>query len=154
MNILVIFDSVFGNTEQIARAIAIGLGADAQCLHAGAVSIAQVKAADVIVVGSPTRSFAATPAVMSLLEAVPANALAGKRIAAFDTRIRLSSIKGLLFKKLVDKGGYAAPIIAAKLLARGGTLALAAEGFFVTGEKGPLVSGELERAEAWGKQLA
>ncbi len=154
MNILVIYDSVFGNTEQIARAISKGLVAEAQCLHAGAVSIAQIKAADVIVMGSPTRSFAATPAVMSLLEAVPADALAGKRVAAFDTRILLSSIKGLLFRKLVDKGGYAAPIIAAKLQARGGTLALAAEGFFVTGEKGPLVSGELERAAEWGKQLA
>ena len=154
MSSLVIFDTVFGNTEQVARSIAKGLGANAQCLHAGAVTVAQIKAADVIVIGSPTRSFAATPALMSLLEAIPADALAGKRVAAFDTRLLMSGVKGLLFKKLIDKGGYAAPIIAAKLQSRGGTLALPAEGFFVTGEKGPLVSGELERAEDWGKKLA
>jgi len=151
---LVVYDSVFGNTEKIAQAIAKGLGAETQCFRAGAVTIAQLAAADTIVMGSPTRSFAATPAMMSLLEAIPADALAGKKVAAFDTRILMTGIKGLLFKKIIDKGGYAAPIIAEKLQSKGGTLALPAEGFLVKGEEGPLVDGELERAVNWGKTLA
>lgn len=154
MNSLVIFDSVFGNTEKIANAICKGLGAEARCLHADAVSIAQVTSADLIVMGSPTRGFAATPALMSLLEALPSESLAGKKIAAFDTRLQMSGIKGVLLKKFIDKGGYAAPIIAEKLQSKGGILAGSAEGFFVKGEKGPLVVGELERAEAWGRALA
>ena len=154
MKALVVYDSVFGNTEKIAQAIAKGLGAETQCLRAGAVTIAQLTAADTIIMGSPTRSFAATPAMMSLLEAIPADALAGKKVAAFDTRILMAGIKGLLFKKIIDKGGYAAPIIAEKLQSKGGILALPAEGFFVKGEEGPLVNGELERAEDWGKTLA
>ena len=77
MKALVIYDSVFGNTEKIAQAITKGLGAETQCLRAGAVTIAQLSAVDTIVMGSPTRSFAATPAMMSLLEAIPADALAG-----------------------------------------------------------------------------
>jgi len=151
---LVVYDSVFGNTEKIAQAIAKGLGAETQCLRAGAVTIAQLTAADTIIMGSPTRSFAATPAMMSLLEAIPADALAGKKVASFDTRILMAGIKGLLFKKIIDKGGYAAPIIAEKLQSKGGILALPPEGFFVKGEEGPLVNGELERAEDWGKTLA
>ena len=154
MKALVIYDSVFGNTEKIAQSITKGLGVDVQCLRAGAVSIAQLTAVDTIVMGSPTRSFAATPAMMSLLDAIPADALAGKKVAAFDTRIQMSGIKGLLFKKIIDKGGYAAPIIAEKLQSKGGILSLPAEGFFVKGEEGPLVNGELERAEEWGRSLA
>jgi flavodoxin len=154
MKALVIYDSVFGNTEKIAAAIAKGVGADCQCLRAGAVSIAQIAAVDLIIMGSPTRSFAATPALMSLLEAIPDGSLAGKKVAAFDTRIQMNGIKGLLFKKIIDKGGYAAPIIAGQLQSKGGTLTGSAEGFFVKGEEGPLVTGELERAEEWGGTLA
>lgn len=151
MKALVIYDSIFGNTEQIARAIAAVLSA--QCLAAGAVSLAQISETDFIIMGSPTRSFAATPTLMSLLEAIPSGALAGKKIAAFDTRLQMTGIKSLLFKKIIDKGGYAAPIIAETLQARGGELVLPAEGFFVKGEQGPLASGELTRAEEWGRKL-
>jgi flavodoxin len=153
MNAIIIFDSVFGNTEKIAQAIAKGLGAECACLRAGAVSLAQVTEADLVIMGSPTRSFAATPAVMSLLDAIPPDALAGKKIAAFDTRILMSGLKSLLFKKIIDRGGYAAPIIAEHLESKGGSIVRPAEGFFVKGEEGPLAAGELERAEEWGKQL-
>ena len=156
MQALVIYDSVFGNTEKVAQSIAAGLRTahETQCLHTGSVSIAQIAAADIIVMGSPTRGFKATPATHSVLESIPSGALQGKKVAAFDTRILLTGVKGLLFRKLIDKGGYAAPIIAGALESKAGTLALPAEGFFVKGEEGPLVDGELERASDWGKKLA
>ncbi len=155
MQALVIYDSVFGNTEKIAQSIASGLRTahETQCLRAGSVSVAQILAADILVVGSPTRSFRATPATHSVLEAIPSAALQGKKVAAFDTRLLMSGVKGLLFRKIIDKGGYAAPLIACELQGKAGTLALPAEGFFVKGEEGPLVSGELERAVDWGKKL-
>ena len=156
MKALVVYDSVFGNTEKIAQSIASGLRSahDTRFLRAGSVSIAQVLSADIIVVGSPTRSFRATPATHSVLESIPAAALQGKKVAAFDTRLLMSGVKGLLFRKIIDKGGYAAPIIASALESKAGTLTLPAEGFFVKGEEGPLVAGELERAEDWGRKLA
>lgn len=156
MQALVIYDSVFGNTEKIAQSIAAGLRAvcETQCLHAGSVSIAQIQATDIIVIGSPTRQFKATPATHSVLENIPSSALQGKKVAAFDTRLLMSGVKGLLFRKIIDKGGYAAPIIANALQSKSGTLALPAEGFFVKGEEGPLVDGELERAVNWGEKLA
>jgi len=156
MQALVIYDSVFGNTEKIAQSIAEGLRTthETQCLHAGSVSIAQILNADIVVMGSPTRSFRATPATHSVLEAIPSGALQGKKVAAFDTRLLMTGVKGLLFRKIIDKGGYAAPLIASELQSKAGTLALPAEGFFVKGEEGPLVNGELERAVDWGRKLA
>jgi hypothetical protein len=53
----------------------------------------------------------------------------------------------------VDKGGYAASTIAKTLEKKGGKLAVPAEGFFVTGEQGPLKDGELERAAAWARKV-
>jgi hypothetical protein len=88
------------------------------------------------------------------LESIPSAALQGKKVAGFDTRLLMTGVKGLLFRKIIDKGGYAAPIIASALESKAGTLALPAEGFFVKGEEGPLVDGELERASDWGKKLA
>ena len=156
MQALVIYDSVFGNTEKIAQSIASGLRAthETQCLRADSVSVAQIRAADIVVIGSPTRRFRATPATHSVLDSIPSAALQGKKVAAFDTRLQMNGVKGLLFRKIIDKGGYAAPLIASALESKAGTLALPAEGFFVKGEKGPLVNGEPERASDWGKKLA
>lgn len=155
MQALVIYDSVFGNTKKIAQSIAAGLHTahETQCLRAGSVSVAQITSADIIVMGSPTRSFRATPATHSVLDSIPSATLQGKKVAAFDTRLLMTGVKGLLFRKIIDKGGYAAPIIASALESKAGTLSLPAEGFFVKGEEGPLVDGELERAVDWGRKL-
>ena len=155
MQALVIYDSVFGNTEKIAQSIATGLRTahETQCLRAGSVSVVQITSVDIIVMGSPTRSFRATPATHSVLDSIPSAALQGKKVAAFDTRLLMTGVKGLLFRKIIDKGGYAAPIIASEMQSKAGTLSLPAEGFFVKGEEGPLVDGELERASDWGRKL-
>ena len=155
MQALVIYDSVFGNTEKIAQSIATGLRTahETQCLRAGSVSVLQITSVDIIVMGSPTRSFRATPATHSVLDSIPSAALQGKKVAAFDTRLLMTGVKGLLFRKIIDKGGYAAPIIAFEMQSKAGTLSLPAEGFFVKGEEGPLVDGELERASDWGRKL-
>jgi hypothetical protein len=73
------------------------------------------------------------------------------RVAAFDTRIVLETIDSKALRFLVDKGGYAANTIAKTLEKKGGQLAAPPEGFFVTGEQGPLKDGELEHAADWAK---
>ena len=49
--------------------------------------------------------------------------------------------------------GFAADAIAKYLKGKGANLVVPAEGFFVTGRKGPLKNGELERAASWAKSL-
>jgi len=151
MKTLVIYDSVFGNTEKIARSIAVALGT--QAVPVSQVDAAQLTGLDLLVVGSPTRGFRPTEGISQLLNALPKKHLAGARMAAFDTRIDLETIDSKVFRFVVDKGGYAAKTIARALEKKGGQLAAPGEGFYVTGERGPLKDGELERAADWAGRL-
>lgn len=150
--VLVIYDSVFGNTEKIAQAIAAALGT--QAMPVSQAEADQLRGLNLLVVGSPTRGFRPTEGISKLLNGLPKNHLAGARVAAFDTRIDLETIDSKVFRFVVDKGGYAAKTIAKSLEKKGGQLAAPGEGFYVTGEQGPLKDGELERAADWAGRLA
>lgn len=151
MKTLVIYDSVFGNTEKIAQAIATALSTNAiPVIRADA---GQLREIDLLVIGSPTRGFRPTEGISKLLNGLPKNNLAGARVAGFDTRIVLETIDSKALRFLVDKGGYAANTIARILEKKGGQPAVSPEGFFVTGEQGPLKDGELERAMDWAGRL-
>lgn len=152
MKQLVIFDSVFGNTHEIAQAIAKGMGAPAP-VAVSEVQLAWLEDTSVLVVGSPTRGFRPTPALTQWLQSLDSQALAGTEVAAFDTRIALGTIRSRLMRWMVNTGGYAAARITRGLLRKGGQLLLPAEGFFVEGTEGPLQPGELDRARHWGQQL-
>jgi flavodoxin len=155
MRVLVIYDSVFGNTEKVAQAIGSAFGADnhIQTLPVSGVTVDTVCGLDLLIVGSPTRSFRPTPAIAQFLNALPKNQFAGVQVAAFDTRIWLNTIDSAAFRFLIDKGGYAASTMANALKKKGGTLRVPPEGFLVTGEQGPLKEGELERAAVWTRKM-
>lgn len=167
MKALVVYDSVFGNTKEVAEAVA-GALANAAANVAGAstnasaeVSAVQVKDADanllkdldILVVGSPTRAFKATPAVSGFLKQIAPGALTGVSVSGFDTRISVDETNSKFLSFMVKIFGYAAEPIAAKLKKKGGTLRVTPEGFFVGGTEGPLKEGELDRAAAWAKEL-
>lgn len=150
--VLAIYDSVFGNTEIIAQAIAAALGT--QAMPVSQTVAEQLRGLNLLVVGSPTRGFRPTEDIAKLLNGLPKNHLAGVRVAAFDTRIALETIDSKALRFIVDKGGYAAGTIAKALEKKGGQLVAPGEGFYVTGEQGPLKEGELERAANWAGRLA
>jgi flavodoxin len=145
MNALVVYDSVYGNTEKIARAIGDALNSEARVTRGGGVRPADLEGVDLLVVGSPTHGGRATEAIQGLLDRLEGSPLAGTRVAAFDTR---------LAAKWVAVFGYAAPKIARALEEAEGTLVAPGEGFVVKGREGPLKDGELERAADWAKELA
>jgi flavodoxin len=145
MTALVIYDSQYGNTEQIARAIGGAIGAEVKAVKFGEVSVAELGSCDLLFVGSPTQGGRNTMAIKGFLGNIPADTLKNVRVAAFDTRIKM---------KLVKIFGYAAPRIADALKSKGGNLVAPAEGFFVKSTKGPILDGELERAAAWAKAIA
>jgi len=155
MKALIIYDSVFGNTEKVAQSIgaALGLQGQVETLLVGQVTLDQLRGLEVLIVGSPTRSFRPTPAISQFLKALPKNHLAGINVAAFDTRIWLNTIDSAAFRFLVDKGGYAANTMAKALTKQGGNLIVPPEGFLITGEQGPLKEGELERAAEWAREI-
>jgi flavodoxin len=150
-----VYDSVFGNTEKIAKAIGEGLGSpdEVSTVQVNDVDIDMLKDLSILVVGSPTRAFKCTPAISDFLKRIPANALSGITTAAFDTRISVEESDSKFLTFMVKLFGYAAEPMAEKLKKKGGTAKDASAGFFVGGTEGPLRDGELERAAAWAGRL-
>ena len=157
MKTLVIYDSFFGNTEQIARAIgrAFGPEDDAAIVRVGDVKPEQLAGLSLLIVGSPTRAFRPSPATIKLLKSIPSNSLNGVSVAAFDTRVTEQEIASgpWILRKMVKIFGYAARPIAGRLIKKGGKLICEPEGFFVEGMEGPLKEGEIERAGEWAKRI-
>lgn len=161
MKAIVAYESLWGNTAAIARAIAKGIGPDAQALTTAQATPEMLAGADLIVAGSPLFAFRlptddiretirkkasmfaappdlSHPALRAWLQTVPAGR---GRSAAFETRMWFSpgGATGAILRGLKE-AGYAP-------LARG-------KRFRVAGMTGPLKSGEIDRARAWGAWLA
>jgi len=153
MKVLIIYDSIFGNTEKIAQAIGNSLSSkeNVETLRVNEVKPGQLIGLDLMIVGSPTRVFKPTKAIMNFLNKIPLNNLKGVKVAAFDTRISTADVNSRFLNILVKLFGYAAKPIAYKLEKIGGSLIIPPEGFFVKDSEGPLKDGELERAADWAK---
>ena len=151
MKALVVYDSVFGNTEKVAQAIGDALGA--QTLRVGDVKPEHLTGLDALIVGSPTRAFSATPAIKTWLKALPPHSLQGVKVAAFDTRMNVKEVNSRVLTVFAKVFGYAAEPMAARLVKKGGTQAMTPAGFVVKGSEGPLQDGELERAADWARQM-
>jgi flavodoxin len=158
MKAVVLYESLFGNTEAVARAIADGLAPVGEVALArfGEVPAGAVEEADLVVLGGPTHGWGMTkPAsrqrpggegyavgAREWLEGSPQGA--GKMAAAFDTR----------FARPRWLTGSAALRIARRLRRRGYRLLAPPQSFFVLHSEGPLRDGEEDRARAWGAELA
>ena len=151
MKALIVYDSVFGNTEKVAQAIGDVLGA--KTLRVGDVKPEHLAGLDALIVGSPTRGFSPTPAIKKWLQSLPSHSLNGVKVAAFDTRGDVREINSRILTTFVEAFGYAAKPMAARLAKKGGTQAIPLAGFIVEGREGPLRDGELERAAAWARQI-
>jgi flavodoxin len=144
MKVLIVYDSVYGNTEKIAKAIGGAIMGEVEVLRVSEANPFELKTIDLFIAGSPTQGGRPTPAIQDFLDKIPEPAIKNISVAAFDTR---------LSTKWVGIFGYAAGKIARGLKTKGGTLAVSPEGFFVKGTKGPLKEGELERAAGWAKGI-
>jgi len=144
MKTLVVYDSAYGNTEKIAKSIGGAITGNVKVLRVGEVNPSGLEPVDFLIVGSPTYGGRPTPATLDFLNNIPESAVKGVSVAAFDTRLSAKWVK--IF-------GYASGKIAGSLKAKGGTLTMSPEGFFVKGVKGPLIEGELERAASWAKEI-
>ncbi len=139
MKSLVIYDSNFGNTKQIAEVIAETLGGRA-------VSVNDVKendlvGIDLLVVGSPINAWRATPKVQAFLSNLKNSQLKRVSAAAFDTRIKIFF------------SGNAAKRIARSLTEAGAELITPPLAFYVKEKEGPLVHGEIAKAKSWARHL-
>jgi hypothetical protein len=165
MNAVVVYESVYGNTRAIAEAVARGLGGAAVLPVREAVG--RTGEADLIVVGGPThmhglatarsREMAAAaaqedgktvepgateePGLRAWLHQLPRGE--GAAAGAFDTRLD----KAPLLTGVAARG-------IARRLRHHEYEVIGQESFLVEDSEGPLAEGELDRARAWGAQLA
>lgn len=149
MQTLLLYDSRFGNTEAIARAIANGAatGSSVTILDAEVAKREQFAGRpDLVIVGGPTHNHGPSDGLKALADLV-ARRLPGVAAACFDTRYRGPVL-------LMGSGAAAT----AKSLAKVGSILVAPpESFFIV-RKGSVATqvlepGEIERAEAWGRAV-
>ena len=146
MHALVIYESMYGNTMQIARSIGSALQ---QAHHEVEVKeVSEVgsipEGIDLIVVGGPTQGHGVDPSMKSFLDMLPESVLANVPAAAFDTRLR--------WPKFLS--GAASRGIAERLERKGARIVAEPESFLVEDKDGPLIAGETERAASWAGYLA
>ncbi len=159
MKAVVVYESLWGNTAAVARAIAEGLGPDVRALSTGEATPEAIAGCDLIVAGAPLLGFSlpteqmrkgivenptnpapdtSNPSMRSWIAGLPAGS---GRCAGFETRIWWSP-------------GSAAKEIEKQLGEKGYAPASPPHKFVVTGRYGPLKDGELGKAKAWGSELA
>jgi len=166
MRALIVYESMYGNTARIARAIGDGFtrrGLDAEVVAVDDADPDVVVGVDLLIVGGPTHghgmSSSATrmtatkdeknayddptvgPGLRDWLKRIPAGD--GRAIGCFDTRFRHS----------VLLTGSAAKGIARRLEHQGYRVAFIPESFFVTKDN-TLEAGEVERAQVWAAGIA
>ena len=161
MNAVVIYESFWGNTAAVARAVAEGLGPEARLLSTSEASAEALAGVDLIVAGAPVLAFNLSterirdglrtetgrapappdlshPLLRTWLESLPAGS---GSCAAFETRVR-------------GPFGHATKAIVERLEAAGYRPISEHSSFVVKGRYGPLRDGELDKAREWGAGLA
>ena len=167
MKVLIVYESMYGNTHAVADAVAEGLRPRAEVDVSPVHAVGDVPTdLDLLVVGGPTHMHGLSTAMSRSMAASAAKEDAGKlapgateqpglrewlrdldaprtaRAAAFDTR---GDARAALT-------GSAARGIARRLRRRGLDV-VDRNSFFVADAEGPLEDGELERARTWGEAL-
>ena len=151
VKVFVLYDSVYGNTKQIAQAIGKGFDEhhDVEVIHASTVIKEKSDDVDILIIGSPTHGGRYTEAIQAFFKDMAPDLPKNLSVAAFDTRTSSTGIVGGIEKIF----GRAAPRIARDMEKQEWKLLVEPEGFIVKGRKGPLREGELDRAEEWAKTM-
>ncbi len=164
MKALVVYESFWGNTASVAKAIAGGIGPDARAVPTDEATPEVLAGVDLLVVGAPLMGFAlprqqtreqvagdkkaptpadvSHPSMRDWLASLPKRDSEGVgRFATFETAFKWSP-------------GSSAGAIARALEAAGYRSAAKGQRFRVAGTYGPMRDGELDRARTWGAHLA
>ncbi|WP_116950967.1 flavodoxin family protein [Jiangella endophytica] len=160
MRALVVFESMFGNTQKVAEAIADGLSITmtADIVEVGSAGTS-LEGIDLLVAGGPTHAFGMSR--VSTRESAAGQAAGGVVSKSTGLREWLSEVRadGAVVATFDTKAikprlpGSAAHAARRMLRRRGFRPVAAPASFYVTGTTGPLAEGEEDRARAWGEQL-
>jgi flavodoxin len=126
MDVVIVYESMFGNTHAVAEAVAVGIADTDPAAHVTVVPVGDAAAGDVAGAGFTHEPAAEGPGIRDWLGSLP-QASPGQLAAAFDTRVD------------VRFAGAAAKEIAKRLRHRGYRLAAPPEGSSSPAPKGRCV---------------
>jgi hypothetical protein len=161
MNTLVVYESMWGNTRKVAEAVADPLGEDVTLVDVADAPEQLPADLDLLVVGGPTHAFSMSRAATrrdAVAKGAPTDhvergirewlgdLVASDRVqvATFDTRV--GSVRHLPGSAAKAAGREVRRDHLGRLVGRAS--------FYVDDMAGPLLEGELDRARAWGEELA
>lgn len=151
MKAVLLYDSKFGNTQQITFAMAEAIGKEIGDENVDVCTLMEVNwnalgGVDLLLMGAPTHVANIPKDLRLRLEAMPQDLLVGTKGAAFDTanrthdRIFLSNFTaGNKLQNYLRKLGV-------RRIAK-------PESFWVIGREGPMELGEVDRAAAWALKV-
>lgn len=143
---LVIYDTKFGNTEKIAKALARGLEegkVKVDCVKADEVDVTRLGEYDFLAFGGPTHGFGISKPMKAFLQKLRSVDIKGKKAFAFDTKLKawwLLGSAGKGIEKVLKELGM--------IIVKPHTSAI------VKGVKGPLEEGMVETFERIGSEIA
>lgn len=182
MDVLIVYESMYGNTHQVADAIAAGIrtaraGPAVTCVPVAEATMTRVMTAGLLVVGGPThvRGMTSSMTRRGVVQAVTAadGKADGKKGDAVTHPLDPDATgpglrdwfheipagqagrRAAAFDTRLSSplAGGAARGIARRLREHGYVLVAHPEGFIADDAEGPMRAGELERARAWGASL-
>jgi flavorubredoxin len=145
MKALLIYDSIFGNTENVAKALSSGMrekGIEVDCVRANAVEIGTLSNYDMIVIGGPTHKVGLSETMKTLTKQLKKADVKNKLAFAFDTRYN---------KRFA---GSAANRIEQRMKQYGMKVVMSHQSAIVVGREGPLEDGTGEKFKQIGAELA
>ena len=160
MSALVVVESMWGNTRAVAEAVARGLGEDVPVVDVDRAPAELPDDVDLLVVGGPTHAFSMSRST-TRHEAVQRGARGAQEeqgirewldqlepsdhieVATFDTRVA----------KVRRLPGSAARSAGKEVRRHHLGRLIATQSYYVNDMQGPLLDGELDRAQEWGRHL-
>ena len=161
MRAIVVYESLWGNTAAVARAIAEGIGPEAQVLSTNEAIGPLIEQADLLVVGCPLLAFSIpSDRLIESIRTNPGKETSPPNLSLRSMRSWLDSLpQGHSFAAAFETRIWWSPGSAAKKILRklehlGYRRVAKAQRFIVKSKIGPLREGEIERARLWGIELA
>ncbi len=169
MRALVVYESMFGNTREIAEAVTAGLAErmKTELVEVNAAPDVLPAGIDLLVVGGPTHAFgmsrqatrrdAARQLAAGAQRPGAVDGAEGTGIREWLTRVEFGQpapVAAVFDTKVRSPLPGSASVKAARLLRRRGVRVVGRRSFFVTGTRGPLGDGERRQARGWAADVA
>ena len=146
--VLIIYDSKYGNTKLVAEQIALGLkkqnSIEVSIGYVKEIDSTKLSSFDALIIGAPNHMGKPSRTISKFVDNLSKVGVAAKWAAAFDTYFQRDRYQGKAMGKLEKKIAERLPMV--ELLSPGLSIK-------VKGVNGPIVEGELPKAEEFGKRI-